>query len=105
MVRRLCRNENVAHGYDAIYASAPPVMLSACGFVHQKSGNRKVPGARIAAIRLRQRPFPPPGPSGRDAFEIVHGDGSGRRKGQDDLSEVRNTLSIIIRDASSETMD
>jgi len=82
----------------------PQVVLSACGFVHQKSGNRKVPGARIA-IRLRQRPLLPPGPSGMDAFEIAHGDGSGRRKGQDDLSDVRNTLSIIIRDAPTETAD
>jgi len=40
-----------------------------------------------------------------DAFEIAHGDGSGQLKEQDDLSDVRNTLSIIIRDASPETTD
>jgi hypothetical protein len=80
-------------------------VLSACGFVHQKGGNRKVPGVRIAAIRLRQWPFPPPGTSGMHAFEIAHGDESGWLKAHDDLSDVRNTLSIIIRDAPPETTD
>jgi len=74
-------------------------------FVHQKTGSRKVPVAAPPRSDSSDGRFFNQDHRGTDALGIAHEDGSGWPGRRNDLSDWRNALSIIIRDAPPETTD